>query len=66
MTLAHNHPSGDPAFSPKDRRCAKRLQEAGKLIGVKLLDFLTIGSGGSHQSAAARGVIKDDSGGWRS
>ena len=66
VALAHNHPSGDPAFSPQDRRCAERLHKAGKLLGVKLLDFLAIGSGGSHESAAARGVIKDDSGGWRS
>ncbi|MFP4029671.1 MAG: JAB domain-containing protein [Candidatus Brocadiia bacterium] len=57
VMLAHNHPSGDPAFSAQDRRCAGRLHKAGEMIGIPLLDFLTIGTGGSHQSAANRGII---------
>jgi DNA repair protein RadC len=57
VALAHNHPSGDPAFSPQDRRCAQRLHKAGNLIGVKVLDFLAVGSDGSHESAAKQGLL---------
>lgn len=63
VTLAHNHPSGNPAFSPQDRRCAQRLHRAGKLIGVELLDFLSIGSGGCHESAAKQGILRS-AGDW--
>ena len=57
VALAHNHPSGDPSFSPQDRRCARRLHKAGNLIGVKVLDFLAVGSDGSHESAAKQGLL---------
>ena len=41
----HNHPSGDPAPSPEDRLLTTRLQEAGDLLGIPLLDHLIIGDG---------------------
>jgi len=58
VVIAHNHPSGDPGFSPQDRACAKKLQEAGKILGVRLLDFLAIGAKGRYESAAEQGVLK--------
>jgi len=39
----HNHPSGNPAPSPEDKDCTKRLARAGNLLGIKLLDHVIIG-----------------------
>jgi len=40
---AHNHPSGDPAPSPQDLEITERLVQAGKIIGIDVLDHLIIG-----------------------
>lgn len=39
----HNHPSGDPTPSREDIEVTKRLAEAGKIIGIDVLDHLIIG-----------------------
>jgi DNA repair protein RadC len=39
----HNHPSGDPTPSPEDVAMTRRLQEAGELVGIDVLDHLVIG-----------------------
>lgn len=39
----HNHPSGDPEPSVADKRMTERLYEAGKILGVRLLDHIIIG-----------------------
>ena len=44
IILLHNHPSGDPAPSENDIFITKRIQEAGKLIGIELLDHIIIGN----------------------
>lgn len=41
----HNHPSGDPTPSREDIEMAKRLNEAGSIIGIEVLDHLVIGDG---------------------
>ena len=38
IVVAHNHPSGDPTPSAEDREATRRLAEAGRLLGVPLLD----------------------------
>lgn len=38
----HNHPSGDPAPSRDDVAVSERLRDAGKLVGVPLLDSLVL------------------------
>lgn len=43
MIVAHNHPSGDPTPSPEDAAVTRRLQEAGELLGIELLDHIVIG-----------------------
>lgn len=43
IILIHNHPSGDPAPSNEDINITNRLIEAGKLIGIKVLDHIIIG-----------------------
>jgi DNA repair protein RadC len=41
----HNHPSGDPAPSREDIEVTRRLQEAGRILGIELLDHIIIGDG---------------------
>ncbi|MGA0132967.1 MAG: RadC family protein [Opitutales bacterium] len=41
--VAHNHPSGDPSPSPADRAVTRQLAEAGRVVGVELLDHVVVG-----------------------
>lgn len=43
IICAHNHPSGNPAPSPEDIEVTKRLQEAGLIMGIELIDHVIIG-----------------------
>jgi DNA repair protein RadC len=43
VILVHNHPSGDPAPSREDREITRRLQDAGSIIGIEVLDHIIIG-----------------------
>ena len=45
IIIAHNHPSGIVDPSHEDITLTNRLDEAGKIIGIKLLDHLIIGYG---------------------
>jgi DNA repair protein RadC len=54
--LVHNHPSGDPEPSRDDERVTRRLVEAGRLVGVEVLDHLVVG-GGTWVSLARRGLV---------
>ena len=45
LLLAHNHPSGDPTPSGEDVALTRRAAEAGKLLGIKVLDHIVIGRG---------------------
>lgn len=56
VILAHNHPSGDPKPSREDIEITKRLAEAGKIIGIEVLDHLIIGNG-NFTSLKERGYI---------
>ena len=56
IILLHNHPSGDPAPSNDDCLFTKRVEEAGKLIGISLLDHIIIGDS-SYVSLKERGII---------
>lgn len=42
IILGHNHPSGDAAPSPQDVRMTRQLHEAGKLLGVTVLDHVVV------------------------
>src|SRR3989344_492793 len=42
IMVAHNHPSSDPKPSEDDLEITKRLVEAGKMMGVELLDHVII------------------------
>jgi DNA repair protein RadC len=43
VVLVHNHPSGDPDPSEEDLRITRRLVDAGKIIGIDVLDHIIIG-----------------------
>lgn len=45
IIVAHNHPSGDPTPSREDITVTRRLCEAGRLLGIEVLDHLVIGDG---------------------
>lgn len=45
LILVHNHPSGDPAPSHEDITITQRLVEAGKIMGINVLDHIIIGDG---------------------
>jgi DNA repair protein RadC len=41
--LLHNHPSGDPSPSRQDVLITKKLQEAGKILDIEMIDHIIIG-----------------------
>jgi DNA repair protein RadC len=45
ILCAHNHPSGDPTPSPEDIAVTRRLCQAGKLLGIDVLDHIVVGDG---------------------
>jgi len=42
VILVHNHPSGDPEPSEDDLEITKRIIEAGKIMGIDVLDHVII------------------------
>jgi len=52
----HNHPSGDPEPSRDDIEITKRLVEAGKIIGIGILDHIIVGDE-EYVSLKERGVM---------
>jgi DNA repair protein RadC len=42
VILVHNHPSGDPEPSQDDLEITKRIIEAGKIMGINVLDHIII------------------------
>jgi DNA repair protein RadC len=45
VVLSHNHPSGNTTPSREDREVTNRLTEAGKLLGIAVLDHIIHGDG---------------------
>jgi len=50
LLLGHNHPSGDVTPSTEDLVVTKRLAEAGRILGVTLLDHVIWTRGGAYHS----------------
>ena len=57
LILFHNHPSGELTPSAEDRAITKRLMEAGKLLGISVLDHLILGDQGDYASFQEKGWI---------
>ena len=56
VVLMHNHPSGDPSPSEADIRMTKRLAEAGRILGMEVLDHIIVGND-RHSSLRETGVL---------
>ena len=57
VILAHNHPSGDPEPSEDDLGLNKRLVEAGRILGIEVIDHIIIAKEG-YLSFKEKGLIK--------
>jgi DNA repair protein RadC len=42
VVVAHNHPSGEPEPSTEDLEVTRRLRDAGRLLGIPLLDHVVV------------------------
>lgn len=56
IIVAHNHPSGNLEPSPQDLKVTRDLQEAGTVIGIKLLDHIIV-TQESYLSFQEKGLI---------
>ena len=54
MIVVRNHPSGDSAPSSQDVDITNELISAGKLLGIKLLNHVVLGSGNRFVSMNER------------
>lgn len=59
IIIAHNHPSGDIDPSEEDREVTRRLCDAGKLLGIPILDHLIISPTGGYRSFVESGISMD-------
>jgi DNA repair protein RadC len=57
MICGHNHPSGDVQPSREDRAITLRLVDAGKLLGISVVDHIIIGGDGRYFSFADEGLL---------
>ena len=46
LILVHNHPSGDPTPSLEDQQVTYRIQEAGQVLGVTVVDHIIVAAEG--------------------
>jgi DNA repair protein RadC len=45
LILVHNHPTGVETPSEEDLRLTRRIVEAGRIVGIEILDHVIIGDG---------------------
>lgn len=57
MILVHNHPSGDPSPSPEDLATTRRMADAGRVVGVPLVDHVIVTTEGRYTSMLDLGVL---------
>lgn len=57
VILLHNHPSGDVDPSGQDLDLTARMSEAGRLLGIPVLDHIIVAKSGKYISLAARGKL---------
>lgn len=56
VIFVHNHPSGDPHPSQEDRVLTTRLADAGRLLGIQVLDHIIVGRD-TYMSFADEGLL---------
>ncbi len=57
VIFAHNHPSGDLQPSAADRRVHEQLTEAGRILGINVLDHIIVSRKG-HFSFRENGLMR--------
>jgi len=57
LILVHNHPSGDVRPSPEDKRMTAQIVEAGRILGIQVLDHIILDGNGQHYSFADHGEL---------
>jgi DNA repair protein RadC len=58
LIMAHHHPSGDPTPSRQDYEVTERIEQAGRALGIPLLDHVVVsGSSPRFTSLAEEGRI---------
>jgi DNA repair protein RadC len=55
ILLVHNHPSGDPTPSEEDFTLTTRLEEAGKTVGIQILDHIVVAKNGATSIRECQG-----------
>jgi DNA repair protein RadC len=46
VVFVHNHPSGEPSPSPEDVALTERLERAGQLLGIRVVDHVILADDG--------------------
>lgn len=57
LILLHNHPSDDVHPSYEDKATTRRLVDAGKLLGIRIIDHIIVGPSGVFYSMSTEGVL---------
>lgn len=56
IIVGHNHPSGRVEPSPEDKAVVERLEQAGELLGIAVLDSIIVGSTGCFYTSSSDDV----------
>jgi DNA repair protein RadC len=57
VAFAHNHPSGDAQPSPDDLRLCAALDQAGRTLGIEVVDHLVLADGAFHSARQGPGLL---------
>jgi DNA repair protein RadC len=57
VILAHNHPSGETTPSHEDIETTNRLVEAGRILGIQVMDHIIIGSENRYLSFKEQALL---------
>ena len=57
ILIAHNHPSGDPSPSDDDIRLTRRIAEAGRILGIELVDHVIVAENGHYSFKSKGGLL---------
>lgn len=61
IIFMHNHPSGDMTPSNDDINTTKRLEEAGNILGIKVVDHIIVGeSQKNYYSLRAKDILSPE------
>lgn len=48
IILIHNHPTGDPTPSEKDKAVVEKIAQAGEIMGISVIDFIITAKNGNY------------------